>query len=436
MVKSSGAPTIRRRGSCLIGQVRKDLLAEGENATLITMLSNLLLSIFKITTGIFIGSIALIASGLDALTDLIASLAVLLGLKFSQKDPSKRFPYGYYRMETLATLIVAIFIFFFGINVLIESIRIIIDPSTLTQPVIGLLISLFSILAAFVLFQYNMKIGTKIASNALIGTAKEFQLDIITNSLVFIGILAHIIEFPQLEGLVGLMISFLIIKTGLQFGRNSLLTLLDAIDDPDIINQIQSVVSEFPEVQKVTNVRIRRSGPYYFADIKIQMPATETVQSLAQVTHKLESSLKDKISQLDSIMISVDPIVKTVLKVALAVSSVETQLTDIPAEHFGLAPAFLIAEIDIQNQTILSKLIVENPHRQAERKRGILGAEFLNKEGIDILLIKDPDTFGVGPKAILAENNVLVEPFRGKTIQEILDKFSIHQKRVITENIY
>ena len=436
MVKSSGAPTIRRRGSCLIGQVRKDLLAEGEKATLITMLSNLLLSIFKITTGIFIGSIALIASGLDALTDLIASLAVLIGLRFSQKDPSKRFPYGYYRMETLATLIVAIFIFFFGINVLIESIRIIIDPSTLTQPVIGLLISLFSILAAFVLFQYNMKIGTKIASNALIGTAKEFQLDIITNSLVFIGILAHIIEFPQLEGLVGLMISFLIIKTGLQFGRNSLLTLLDAIDDPDIINQIQSVVSEFPEVQKVTNVRIRRSGPYYFADIKIQMPATETVQSLAQVTHKLESSLKDKISQLDSIMISVDPIVKTVLKVALAVSSVETQLTDIPAEHFGLAPAFLIAEIDIQNQTILSKLIVENPHRQAERKRGILGAEFLNKEGIDILLIKDPDTFGVGPKAILAENNVLVEPFRGKTIQEILDKFSIHQKRVITENIY
>ncbi len=429
MVKNSGAFAIRRGGPYLTEQVRKDLLAEGEKATFITMLCNLFLIFFKIATGVFVGSIALIASGLDALTDFIASLAVLLGLRFSQKDPSKRFPYGYYRMETLATLIVAIFILLFGLSVLIESTRIIINPSTLTQPVFGLLISLISILAAFVLYRYNMKIGTKITSNAMIGSAKEFQLDTITNSLVFIGILAHIVDFPQLEGVIGLMISILIIKTGVEFGRNSLLTLLDAIDDPDIIEQIQSIVSQFPEVQKVSNIRIRRSGPYYFADIEIQMPATETVKSLAQVTHQLESSLKDKISLLDSIMISVEPIVQTLFKVAIAVSSLEIKVQDIPAEHFGLAPAFLIADINIQSQVILSKRIVESPHRLAERKRGILGAEFLNKEGIDILLVKDPKTFGVGPKAILADNNVLVDPFRGETIQEILDGFIIHQKQ-------
>ncbi|MHA2245824.1 MAG: cation diffusion facilitator family transporter [Candidatus Hodarchaeales archaeon] len=429
MVENSGFDATIREVTYPMEQERKDLLAEGERATFITMICNILLIIFKIVTAIFIGSIALLASGLDALTDLIANLAVLLGLRYSQKNPSKRFSYGYYRMETLATLIVAIFILLFGLSVIIESISIIITPSILFQPVFGLLISFISILAAFSLYRYNLKIGNKIASNALIGTAKEFQLDTVTNSLVFLGILAHMIEFPQLEGLVGLAIGALIIKTGLEFGRNSLLILLDAIDDPDLIERMRSIVLHYSEIQEVSNIRIRRSGPYYFADIEIQMHTTETVKSLARVTHQLESSLKEKISQLDSIMISVEPVLKTCLKVAIAVSSLDTDTDETPAEHFGLAPAFLIADIDIPSQTIISIQIVENPHRLAERKRGILGAEFLVKKGIDILSIKDPATFGIGPKAIFSDNNVLLDPFRGQTIQEILEGFKIYQAK-------
>lgn len=427
MVENSGFDATIRGVTYTMEQERKDLLAEGERATFITMICNILLIIFKIVTAIFIGSIALLASGLDALTDLIANLAVLLGLRYSQKNPSKRFSYGYYRMETLATLIVAIFILLFGLSVIIESISIIITPSTLFQPVFGLLISFISILAAFSLYRYNLKIGNKIASNALIGTAKEFQLDTVTNSLVFLGILAHMIEFPQLEGFVGLAIGALIIKTGLEFGRNSLLILLDAIDDPDLIEQMRSIVLHYSEVQEVSNIRIRRSGPYYFADIEIQMHTSETVKSLARVTHQLESSLKEKISQLDSIMISVEPVLKTRFKVAIAVPSLDTNIVETPAEHFGMAPAFLIADIDITNQTIISTQIVENPHRLAEKKRGILGAEFLVKEGIDVLSIKDPTTFGVGPKAIFSDNNVLLDPFRGETVQEILEGFIIYQ---------
>ncbi|MFX0183284.1 MAG: cation diffusion facilitator family transporter [Candidatus Hodarchaeota archaeon] len=414
---------------------RKALLAEGEKATVLTLISNLLLIVFKITIGIQIGSVALLASGLDAMTDLIASLTVLLGLRFSQKDPSKRFPYGYYRLETFATLIVSIFILLFGLDVLIVSTDIIITPTTLNHPVIGLLISLISILAAFGLYRYNLRIGTKIASKALIGTAKEFQLDMITNSLVFLGILAHIVKLPQLEGLVGLIIGLIIIKTGIEFGKNSLLTLLDAIDDPNIIEQMHTIVSQFPEIQRVLNIRIRRSGPYYFADINIQMHSTETIGSLSQVTHKLEASLKKENPLLDSIMVSVEPIAKTYFKVAIAIPSLNPNNNGLPAEHFGLAPAFLIADVDVPSQTIISKRVVENPHRFAERKRGLLSAELLVKEGIDILATKDPSKFGIGPKAILSESNILLYPYSGNTIQEILAGFILSQFQVKgTEN--
>lgn len=127
-------------------------------------------------------------------------------------------------------------------------------------------------------------------------------------------------------------------------------------------------------------------------------------------------------------MISVEPIAKTRFKIVIAVPSLDTNINETPAEHFGMAPAFLIADIDIPSQTIISTEIVENPHRLAERKRGILGAEFLVKEGIDILSIKDPTTFGIGPKAILAENNVQLHPFQGETIQEILEGFIISKQ--------
>jgi cation diffusion facilitator family transporter len=402
---------------------RKELFVEGERVTFITLICNLLLIFFKITTGIWIGSVALLAAGLDAMTDLMASLTVLIGLRFSQKDPSKRFPYGYYRLETLATLIVSIFIILFGLDVLIVSFEIIINPTTITLPTFGLMISLFSILAAYGLYRYNLRIGTKIASNALISTAKEFQLDMVTNSLVFLGIFAHIIEFPQLEGLVGLIIGFIIIKTGIAFSKTSLLTLLDAVDDPGIIVQIQEVVSQFSEIQKTLNVKIRRSGPYYFVDLVIQMISTETIESLARVTHKLESSLKEENPLIDSIMVSVEPIYKTRLKVAIAVPSLSTDNNQLPAEHFGLAPAFLVVYIDVQGQTVISKRVIENPHRFAERKRGLLSAELLVKEGIDILATKDPSKFGIGPKAILSENNILLHPFSGNTIKEILGGF-------------
>ncbi len=413
----------------LANQERKKLLEEGEKATFVSMICNVFLIIFKITTGVVIGSIALIASGFDALTDLIASIAVFLGLRFSQKDPSKRFPYGYYRLETLATLIVAIFILLFGIDVIIESSRIIMTPSSLNQPILGLFISAMSIFVAFGLYRYNLKIGSRIASNALISTAKEFQLDILMNSLVFIGILAHIVNLPQLEGIVGWIIGLFIIKTGLVFSKNSLLSLLDALEDPELIEQIESIILQFSEVKKVINVRMRRSGPFYFADIEIRMLSSETVKSLTGVTHELESTLKKAIPQLDSIMISVEPIEKTQFIVGIAVSSIDTTLETSPAEHFGLAPAFLIAKIDITTQKIISTSLVENPHRLADRKRGILAAELLTKKKLDILVVKDLKTFGIGPKAVLAENNVNLYQYHGDSIQNILDEFMNSQAK-------
>ncbi len=403
---------------------RIKLLAEGEKATFVTLFSNIFLIILKLIIGLFIGSVAVFASALDAITDAFGSLAVLFGLRYSQKDPSKRFPYGYYRMETLATLVVAIFILFFGLDVMIISAQSFFSPSSLNHPALGLIISLVSIGGAYWLYRYNLRVGSKIRSNALISTANEFKLDMLTNSLVFIGVFSHIILFPQLEGLVGLLISLLIVKTGIEFGKSSILTLLDAVDDPEVIETIKLIISNFTDIKDISNIRLRRSGPYYFVDIQIRVDAKKTISAISQVTHNLESSLKKDIPQLDSVMISVEPSIKIQMKVAIPIPSLEIGMNGIPEDHFGQTHGFLIVCFDTLSKRITSQYTIENPHRLAERKRGLLSAELLINEEIDILVIKDPETFGVGPKALLSDHNIQIQPYQGNTIGEIMKNIS------------
>ena len=401
---------------------KKELLGSGEKITFITLISNILLSSFKILSGAIVGSVALFASGFDALTDLIASIAVLIGLRLSQKSPTKRFPYGYYRLETLATLIVAVLILFLGIEIIIQSFRSFLSPTPLDMPFLGIIVSLISALAAYGLYRYNMNVGIKITSSALISIAKDFQLDILTNFLVFLGVLSHIINYPKLEGLVGVLIGIFILKTGFTFAKGSLLILLDAIDDPELIEHIKSIIMQSPEIHQTSDIRIRRSGPFYFADVKIQMLGKETVESISEVIQGVEARLKIEIPQLDSIIISVDPVAKSQLVVAIPIPSLNTRLNETPADHFGQTPAFLLAEIDTRYQKIISKRILENPHYQAERKRGILTAEFLKANDVDILTLKNPETFGIGPKAILKEKSVIIFQYQeGSSINQILD---------------
>ena len=411
----------------IMDEEKKKNLAIGEKTTFITLISNILLSIFKITTGTIVGSVSLFASGFDALTDLIGSIAVLFGLRLSQKSPTKRFSYGYYRLETLATLIVAILILFLGLEIILQSFQTIMTPTQLHLPLLGIFVSLISTLAAYGLYRYNMNIGVKITSSALISIAKEFQLDIFTNILVFLGVFSHIINYPMLEGFVGILIGVFILKTGYSFTKGSILILLDAIDNPEVIEEIKSIIKQFSEIHQINDVRIRRSGPFYFADVKIQMQSQETVKSISEVTRGVEARLKAAIPQLDSIMISVDPVEKPQIIIAIPIPSSNVTLEETPADHFGQTPAFLLAVIDKKAQRIISQRILRNPHYQAERKRGILTAEYLIANDIDVLVIKNPETFGIGPRAILKEKSVIIYQYQeGRSINQILDDVIKH----------
>jgi cation diffusion facilitator family transporter len=118
--------------------IRADRLKKGETAAKFSTLVNLFLAIIKGVVGVLSGSIALIADSLHSFTDIFASLAVYIGLRLSRRKPDEKFPYGYYKFETLASLVISVIIIITGFEIIIESLNDILIPKTIEMPLIAL----------------------------------------------------------------------------------------------------------------------------------------------------------------------------------------------------------------------------------------------------------------------------------------------------------
>ena len=106
-------------------------LKKGERAAKYSTIANISLAIIKAVVGVLSGSIALLANSVHSFSDIFASLAVFIGLKLSQRKPDENFPYGYYKFETLSSLVISVIIIISGIEIAIESINGIITPKQL-----------------------------------------------------------------------------------------------------------------------------------------------------------------------------------------------------------------------------------------------------------------------------------------------------------------
>ncbi|MBA7643406.1 Manganese efflux system protein MneS [subsurface metagenome] len=126
-----------------------DALAKGEKITKISIFTLISLGCLLLFTGLLSGSVALRGDGVHTIADAFVSLIVLIGLRMLHKTPSERFQFGYYKIETFASMIAAIFLVFIGIWVFYSSYLSLIHPEELTFPIVALIVSLFSAAAFF-----------------------------------------------------------------------------------------------------------------------------------------------------------------------------------------------------------------------------------------------------------------------------------------------
>lgn len=270
-----------------------DNLKKGEKGAWLSIITYIVLAITKLIIADMGDSAALRADGLNNSTDVIASIAILVGLKISRKPPDEDHHYGHYRAETIASLFAAFIMMFVGVQVIYDTFQKMISGHISQPDMLTAWTALVSAVIMFIVYRYNIKLSRKIESSSLHAAAQDNRSDGLVSIGAFIGIIGAQFGLFWLDPLAGLIVGVIICKTAWDIFKDSTHTLTDGFDE-NKIQDIRTSISKVTEVEKVVSVKGRIHGNQAFIDITILVDPNLNVQQSHDITVRIEKYLAKK----------------------------------------------------------------------------------------------------------------------------------------------
>lgn len=229
--------------------------------SIIAIITNILLVIFKAIVGVFANSIAIILDAVNNLSDVISAVVTIIGTKLAGKAPDRDHPYGHGRIEYVTSIIISMLILAAGVAALKESVEKIINPVTTNYSGASLLIVGVAIFVKFFLGRYVKNTGKKIDSQSLIASGTDAFFDAVVSTSTFIAAVVNIIWKVQLEGFLGILISALIIKSGIEILKEALNTMIGVRADGELSKKIRDRINKFEGVEGTYDLILHSYGP-------------------------------------------------------------------------------------------------------------------------------------------------------------------------------
>ncbi|MCM3739592.1 cation diffusion facilitator family transporter [Oceanobacillus luteolus] len=270
-----------------------DNLRLAEKGAWLSIFTYLSLAIIKIIIANWGNSLALQADGLNNTTDVIASIAVLVGLRISQKPADENHRYGHYRAETIASLFAAFIMMFIGIQVIYDTIRNIIYFETAEPNILTAWTALGSAGVMLLVYLYNKRLSQKLNSQALFAVAQDNRSDALVSGGAFIGIIGAQFGLYWLDPLTGTIVGIIICKTAFDIFRDATLTLTDAFDEEEL-SLIKESVEEVSGVEEVVDLKGRVHGSQALLELTILVDAELTVEDSHRITEWIEKEIGKK----------------------------------------------------------------------------------------------------------------------------------------------
>lgn len=275
----------------------------------ISTIGNAILSASKITVGLLAGSLAVLGDGIDSATDVVISIVMIFTAKIIHRPPSKKYPYGYEKAETIATKILSLVIFYAGVQMLISSLESITSPEPRQMPsLITIYVTLFSIAGKLLLALYQYRQGAKIKSSMLTANAVNMRNDVIISVGVLIGLIfTFVFKLPILDTIAGFVISLFIIKSAVSIFLESNVELMDGVKDESIYEKIFDAVDAVPGAYNPHRVRSRQIGEMYLIALDVEADGNISLTEAHSIAHEVEKSLRNKIDTIYDIVVHVEP---------------------------------------------------------------------------------------------------------------------------------
>ncbi|OXM13852.1 cation diffusion facilitator family transporter [Paenibacillus herberti] len=268
-------------------------MRKGEKGAWVSIVAYLVLSAAKLAAGYFFASEALTADGFNNLTDIVASFAVLIGLRIAQKPPDKDHPYGHFRAETIASLIASFIMATVGLQVLISSVQSLFKGREEAPNILSAVVAILSAIAMYFVYRYNRNLAAKIKSQALDAAAKDNLSDALVSIGAAVGIGGAALGLNWLDAVAAIVVGLIICKTAWDIFYSSTHALTDGFDDIELLT-LRSSIEKVEGVKSIKDLKARVHGSHVLIDVIVLVDAKLTLVESHRISDEIERRMERK----------------------------------------------------------------------------------------------------------------------------------------------
>ena len=274
-----------------------------------SLIVNILLTLTKFVFGIIYKSKVLVADGIHSLSDLATDVVSIYGSKLSLKPADNEHPYGHGKIEYLTSIVIGAVILALALSLLGNSLN---AKNTIASNMV-LYVTIFTILAKYLISRYILSKGVKYKSNLLVASGKESRSDVISSAIVIITyFLSKLSSYSKIflysDTIGTFIIGLIILKTAYRILKENIVSILGEIEqDEEYLDKIREIILENSEVVNIEELNIIKYGHYYQANITINMDSDVTLEDACLVSNRIKKKLINKKTRISYAKISINP---------------------------------------------------------------------------------------------------------------------------------
>ncbi len=260
--------------------------------SVIGIIVNVMLVGFKMAVGLLANSIAIILDAVNNLSDALSSLITIIGTKLASKAPDKKHPFGHGRIEYITSIIISVIVLLAGFTSIKESIEKIINPEATNYSIYSIIVISAAIITKFIIGKYVKGVGVKLNSQSLIASGSDAFFDAVLSFATLVGAVINMIWGLQLEGILGVAISVIIIKAGVEMLGESLSSIIGRRADSETTDKIKELIGAYDEVNGVYDLTLHNYGPTkIIGTVHVEVDDNMTAREIHDLTRKITEDI-------------------------------------------------------------------------------------------------------------------------------------------------
>lgn len=279
----------------------------GVICSIVSIVCNIILVIFKLVFGTLVHSVAIVADGYNNLSDAGSNIATFFGFKLANKHPDSEHPYGHGRFEYITGLGISFLIILVGLMSFKEAVLKLFDPEAVVFSIPALIALIFSVLVKIWMGYFNRKAGKDIQSTALEAAAQDSMNDVMTTSATIFALIASLFTTLPIDSIVGAIVSLIVVVSGISIAKSTIDPLLGIKPDKETIETIEKYLTSYDCVIGVHDLMMHDYGPgRRYLTVHCEVDAHMDMMSVHDEIDNIERSMMDKFHIMTTI--HMDPV--------------------------------------------------------------------------------------------------------------------------------